>query len=220
MKPPEDSTWLKEVLLKLKLEDEVRFRTCKEAILKSVERLREEKDYTGILEEIRQTIDEFRSYQAVALLILTSADSLQKEQETGIADKISEEEVAEMVAELELDEKHRKRDEVLTALRIRKHTSGTRETKKIYANSPKKIYVGGLNYDCKEAELKTLCEQFGTVVEVNLVKDTKTGESRGFGFVLFEEEATAIKAIENLSMTTFQGRHLKVGHAASKKSLS
>lgn len=45
------------------------------------------------------------------------------------------------------------------------------------------IYVGNLPWTTKPAELEALFSEFGSVEEVTLVTDRRTGRSRGYGFV-------------------------------------
>ena len=46
-----------------------------------------------------------------------------------------------------------------------------------------------------------------------MVTDRETGRSRGFGFVTFEEEGSATRAIEELDGSTLDGRTIKVDKA-------
>jgi len=73
----------------------------------------------------------------------------------------------------------------------------------------RKIFVGNLSPDTREAELTELFAQHGTVRSIRLVSDVFTGACRGFGFIEMEgHEARA--AIAALNGTTFKGRPIKV----------
>lgn len=63
----------------------------------------------------------------------------------------------------------------------------------------RKLFVGGLGWQTSETELRTYFEKFGTLERVTLKKDNYTGESRGFGFVVFADLASveAVLAEEN-----------------------
>ncbi|VDN37725.1 unnamed protein product [Dibothriocephalus latus] len=52
----------------------------------------------------------------------------------------------------------------------------------------KTIFVGQLKPKVTAADLKDYFSKYGTVSGVNLVKNKKTGESRGFAFVTFADE--------------------------------
>lgn len=79
------------------------------------------------------------------------------------------------------------------------------------------IYVGNINYNTSEEDLKELFEQFGEVESVKLIKDRDTGRMKGFGFVEMEDEGaeTAIEELDNHSM---DGRNLRVKKARPKQS--
>jgi cold-inducible RNA-binding protein len=78
----------------------------------------------------------------------------------------------------------------------------------------KKLYVGNLSFDAQEATLKELFEADGRkVTRVQIIADRDTGRSRGFGFVEFENEGDAQKAVEALNGKEFCGRALTVSEA-------
>ncbi|ETW00249.1 hypothetical protein H310_07638 [Aphanomyces invadans] len=52
----------------------------------------------------------------------------------------------------------------------------------------KKIFVGGLHYETKDAEFKKYFSQYGKVVSAEVMFNRETNKSRGFGFVIFESE--------------------------------
>ena len=77
----------------------------------------------------------------------------------------------------------------------------------------KKLFVGGISWNTSEASLREAFEQFGEVAEATIVMDRDTGRSRGFGFVTFNEEADALKAVEQLNGTELDGRTIRVDQA-------
>eukprot|EP01038_Epipyxis_sp_PR26KG_P013888 gene13888-18625_t len=75
-----------------------------------------------------------------------------------------------------------------------------------YARDPKinmdeyaynKIFVGGLHYDTRDAEFRTYFEKYGKVLSAEVMFNRETHKSRGFGFIVFELEESAIKVCEN-----------------------
>ncbi|MFQ5418463.1 MAG: RNA recognition motif domain-containing protein [Myxococcota bacterium] len=82
----------------------------------------------------------------------------------------------------------------------------------------KKLYVGNLSFSATEEELRELFEQHGTTVSVRVITDRETGRSRGFGFVEFEEESAAEKALQALNGADMGGRSLRVNEAQDKRS--
>ena len=63
----------------------------------------------------------------------------------------------------------------------------------------KKLYVGNLPYTVTSDQLRQQFSQAGTVVDCTVITDRQTGRSKGFGFVEFEKEEDAKKAIETFN---------------------
>ena len=80
-----------------------------------------------------------------------------------------------------------------------------------------KLYIGNLPFSTDDAALKAHFEQAGPVTEAVVIKDKMTGRSRGFGFVTFENEADAAKAIETLDGAELDGRALRVNEAQARE---
>ncbi|OHA58853.1 MAG: hypothetical protein A2571_00510 [Candidatus Vogelbacteria bacterium RIFOXYD1_FULL_44_32] len=77
----------------------------------------------------------------------------------------------------------------------------------------KKLYVGGLPYSTTDNELKETFSQAGVVSSATIIMDRMTGRSKGFGFVEFESDSDAEKAIEMWNGKDFGGRNLTVNEA-------
>lgn len=78
------------------------------------------------------------------------------------------------------------------------------------------IYVGNLNYNSTEEEIKQLFEKYGEVDSVKIIMDRQTGRSRGFAFVEMDD-SNAGEAIEKLNGENFLGRDLRVNEARRKE---
>ncbi len=78
------------------------------------------------------------------------------------------------------------------------------------------IYVGSLSYSTTEDELEKLFSEFGGVESVSLVKDSYSGQSKGFAFIEIPNNADADKAIKALNGSSFQGRLIKVNQSQAK----
>ena len=76
-----------------------------------------------------------------------------------------------------------------------------------------KLYVGGLAYTVTEQELETFFATVGKVTSAAVIKDRDSGQSKGFGFVEMEDDATAQKAIAELNGKELSGRALMVNEA-------
>ena len=78
------------------------------------------------------------------------------------------------------------------------------------------IYVGNLNYRIREADLKQVMEDYGSVSSVKVITDRDTGRSKGFGFVEMNNDDEAAKAIAELNGAEFEGRSMIVKEARPK----
>ncbi|MDE2001114.1 MAG: RNA-binding protein [Patescibacteria group bacterium] len=77
----------------------------------------------------------------------------------------------------------------------------------------KKLYVGGLPYSTTQDELKDEFSKAGAVTSAMVIMDKMTGRSKGFGFVEYESDDDAAKAIEMFNGQMFGGRTLTVNEA-------
>lgn len=63
-----------------------------------------------------------------------------------------------------------------------------------------KIFLGGLK-DCHdESSIREYFSQFGGITSVKLLLDKDTGRKRGFGFLEFEDSASADQALGEYSL--------------------
>ncbi|MBU4259802.1 MAG: RNA-binding protein [Proteobacteria bacterium] len=76
-----------------------------------------------------------------------------------------------------------------------------------------KIYVGNLSYEVTEKDLRLALEQFGQVESATIIKDKRSGQSKGFGFVEMASEAEGRSAIDGLNGKELKGRALNVNEA-------
>ena len=76
-----------------------------------------------------------------------------------------------------------------------------------------KVYVGNLAWAVDDAKLKEMFSEFGAVSEAIVIKDKYSGRSKGFGFVTFDSDDDAQKAIAALNEKDIDGRALKVNEA-------
>ena len=80
----------------------------------------------------------------------------------------------------------------------------------------KNIFVGNLDFNTSEDELRKLFEVHGQVDRVSIMTDRDTGRSRGFGFVEMASAEDGEKAIAALNGTQIGGRTLNVNEARPK----
>ena len=77
----------------------------------------------------------------------------------------------------------------------------------------KKLYVGNMNFQTSESDLRSLFEPFGQVGEIHVATDRETGRARGFAFVEMTDDEEANKAIAGLNGKEVGGRALNVNEA-------
>ena len=77
----------------------------------------------------------------------------------------------------------------------------------------KNIFVGNLDFNTSEDELRTMFETYGLVDRVSIMTDRDTGRSRGFGFVEMTNAEDGEKAIAALNGSQLGGRTLNVNEA-------
>jgi RNA recognition motif-containing protein len=80
----------------------------------------------------------------------------------------------------------------------------------------KNIFVGNLNFNTGEDELRQMFEQYGQVDRVAIMTDRDTGRSRGFAFVEMTNAEDGEKAIAALNGAQLGGRTLNVNEARPK----
>uniref|UniRef100_A0A8C3J0C5 RNA-binding motif protein, X-linked 2 n=1 Tax=Calidris pygmaea TaxID=425635 RepID=A0A8C3J0C5_9CHAR len=77
------------------------------------------------------------------------------------------------------------------------------------------IFVGGLPYELTEGDVICVFSQYGEVVNINLVRDKKTGKSKGFCFLCYEDQRSTILAVDNFNGIKIKGRTIRVDHVAN-----
>ncbi|KAL6774559.1 hypothetical protein ACKKBG_A25475 [Auxenochlorella protothecoides x Auxenochlorella symbiontica] len=82
----------------------------------------------------------------------------------------------------------------------------------------RKIFVGGLAPETTEEAFKIYFEQFGEVVEAQIMQDHMSGRSRGFGFVTFAEDVSAERVFAAGAMHELRGKRVEVKPATPKGS--
>lgn len=77
------------------------------------------------------------------------------------------------------------------------------------------VFVGGLPYELTEGDVICVFSQYGEVVNINLVRDKKTGKSKGFCFLCYEDQRSTILAVDNFNGIKIKGRTIRVDHVAN-----
>nr|XP_020504577.1 RNA-binding motif protein, X-linked 2 [Labrus bergylta] len=74
------------------------------------------------------------------------------------------------------------------------------------------IFIGGFPYELSEGDIICVFSQYGEIVNINLVRDKKTGKSKGFCFICYEDQRSTILAVDNLNGIKIKGRTIRVDH--------
>ncbi|KAK9118019.1 hypothetical protein Scep_016112 [Stephania cephalantha] len=82
-----------------------------------------------------------------------------------------------------------------------------------------KLYVSGLSFRTTEESLKNAFQNFGQLVEVNLVMDRIANRPRGFAFLRYATEEESKKAIEGMHGKFLDGRVIFVEVAKPRSEL-
>lgn len=81
-----------------------------------------------------------------------------------------------------------------------------------------RLFLRNILYSATEQDFTALFSPFGTLTEVHVALDTRTGQSKGFAYVQFADPDAAVRAYIELDKQIFQGRLLHILPADAKKS--
>ncbi|KAK8853120.1 hypothetical protein IAR55_003821 [Kwoniella newhampshirensis] len=79
------------------------------------------------------------------------------------------------------------------------------------------IFVGGLAFELTEGDVITIFSQWGEIADINLPRDKETGKTRGFGFVMYEDQRSTVLAVDNMNGAQVLGRTIRVDHTRNYK---
>ncbi|KAF7318066.1 hypothetical protein HMN09_00314300 [Mycena chlorophos] len=88
------------------------------------------------------------------------------------------------------------------------------------ANSPHRLYVGGLAYAINDTQLAQEFSHCGEIVDATVSLERSSGRSRGFGHVQFATAEGAAKALEEMDGTYIEGRAIRVNPAREREQSS
>jgi len=78
-----------------------------------------------------------------------------------------------------------------------------------------KLFVGGLSWQTSADKLREYFGQYGTIIDVQVLKDPLTQRSRGFGFITFAE-AGSVDRVLAVAAHTLDGKKIDPKHATPK----
>lgn len=80
-----------------------------------------------------------------------------------------------------------------------------------------KLHIGNLPHAVSDDQLRELAQPYGTPESAEVVKDRISGNSRGFGFVVFGTADEAQAAITGLNGKDVQGRAITASEARAPR---
>lgn len=79
-----------------------------------------------------------------------------------------------------------------------------------------KLYISGISPEITEGDLRELFTQFGSLTQVDLLKDPATGQNRGYAFVHFQDDVDGESAILGTNHTLLGGENIEVSVSRSR----
>ena len=79
------------------------------------------------------------------------------------------------------------------------------------------IYISGFPKEVTEGDLVIVFSQYGEIVDCRIVRDKKTGKSKGFGYICYEDQRSTILAVDNLNGIKIGGKFILVDHVEEYK---
>ena len=80
-----------------------------------------------------------------------------------------------------------------------------------------RLYVGNLSKSTTQEELNVLFAQAGQVIAAEVVKDRRSGESRGIAFITMSAKSEADQAVSMFNMYSLSDHALKISAAKPKE---
>jgi RNA-binding motif X-linked protein 2 len=63
-----------------------------------------------------------------------------------------------------------------------------------------------------EGDVLAVFSQWGEIADVSLPRDKETGKTRGFGFLMFEDQRSTVLCVDNMNGAQVLGRTIRVDH--------
>ena len=79
------------------------------------------------------------------------------------------------------------------------------------------IYIKGFPKEVTEGDLVIVFSQYGEIIDVRIIRDKKTGKSKCFGYICYEDQRSTILAVDNLNGIKIGGNLILVDHVEEYK---
>lgn len=80
----------------------------------------------------------------------------------------------------------------------------------------RKVFIGSLNYSTTEDSLKNYFGRFGEILDSVIMKESKTGKSRGFGFITYTK-SSMVDELQKARPHKLDGRELETKRATPRE---
>ena len=83
----------------------------------------------------------------------------------------------------------------------------------------RKVFIGGISKDTSEDDLEAYFAEYGEIDDILVNRSAKTKISKGCAFVLFKEQDTALRIINNPAKHIIKGKEVecKASHRKGSK---
>lgn len=82
--------------------------------------------------------------------------------------------------------------------------------KEIWSSSALSTYISRCDRACADSRIFEL--RYGEIMDVNMPRDSETGKTKGFGFVMYEDQRSTVLAVDNLNGGKVLDRTIRVDH--------
>lgn len=81
------------------------------------------------------------------------------------------------------------------------------------SQNPKKLFVGSLPFETTDTKLNEIFSQYGEIVDLKLIIDRYTGQSKGIAFIEYATQEQAAEAMASLNGSQIGERNIIVSIA-------
>ncbi|KAJ3161302.1 hypothetical protein HDU86_007084 [Geranomyces michiganensis] len=110
---------------------------------------------------------------------------------------------------------HRRKPKAVDGVAIKTEEGGEAKAAVEHDNTAK-VFVGNLSFETTKQQISEIFGKAGKITDVNII--TRGDRSLGYGFISFENDADADKAVEMLDKTEIAERQINVERAQDKES--
>ena len=82
---------------------------------------------------------------------------------------------------------------------------------------PNRIFLKGFDVSTEEEDLQNIFAKYGSIVETNIIRDQRTKQSKGYGFITFDSQQVAEKVVETIKSVEVNGTEVVVGKAKIRR---